>query len=300
MDWRDRYSTLEAVRQGRCLTVSFARPHKLNAVDALMHTELAALFQRVADDDRIDVIVLTGAGRAFCAGGDLNWQKQAVENPASFNRTVREARQIVCGMLECDRPIIAKVNGPAVGIGATLAVFADAVFIADDTFLSDPHVNVGMTAGDGGALMWPQLIGYMRAKYYLLTGERIAAPEAERIGLVTAAVPRKLLDERVDRAVRRLLSLPQQAVRSTKVATNIPLRALMASGLDASLALESISNVTHDHCEAVEAFLHKRPARFTRRGAAPASPASEGSAVRAASPARPVSRARPRKHRAVR
>jgi len=263
------YRTLELTRTGRRLTIALARPKALNAVDARMHTELARVFVEAADDDRIDLVVLTGQGRAFCAGGDLQWQKHAMEKPASFRRTVREARQIVFGILDCDKPIIAKINGAAVGLGATLALLADAAFIADDTFLADPHVNVGMTAGDGGAAIWPQLIGYMRAKHFLLTGERVAAADAERLGLVTAAVPRARLDARVDEYCRRLLSLPQQAIRSTKVAINVRLRELVTTSLDTSLALESMANLTPDHHEAVGAFLARRRPRFKRSGDTP-------------------------------
>jgi enoyl-CoA hydratase len=156
-----------------------------------------------------------------------------------------------------------------VGLGATLALLADATFMAEDSFLADPHVNVGMTAGDGGAAIWPQLIGYMRAKHFLLTGERVPATDAERLGLVTAAVPRAQLDRRVAQYCRRLLSLPQQAIRSTKTAINLRLRELVATSLDASLALESMANLTADHHEAVTAYLEKRQPRFRRGGDAP-------------------------------
>jgi enoyl-CoA hydratase len=246
-----------------------ARPRRLNAVDAQMHTELARVFEQAADDDAVDIVVLTGAGRAFCAGGDLHWQRDAIEDPVSFARTVREARRIVLSLLDCEKPVVAEVNGPAVGLGATLALFADAAFIADDTYLSDPHVGVGMTAGDGGAAIWPQLVGYMRAKYYLLTGERVAAVEAARIGLVTAAMPRSGLTEHVDRFVRRLLALPQQAVRSTKVAVNMRLRDAVNTSIDAALALESYSNITRDHREAVDAFLMHRKPSFRAGGTSP-------------------------------
>ena len=276
-----RYQTLKLRRMGRRLTITLSRPDRLNAVDARMHTELARVFLEAAEDDRNDIVVLTGAGRAFCAGGDLEWQRDALEDPASFERTIREARQIVLGMLECDKPIVAMINGPAVGLGATMALFADIAFMAEDTFLSDPHVNVGMTAGDGGAAIWPQLVGYQRAKYYLFTGEKIAATEAARIGLIAAAVPGNDLVRHVDAFVDRILSLPQQAIRSTKRSINTTLRELTTTSLEVSLALESIANATPDHRAAVEGFLKKRVPEFSRSGAS-LSPAARSGKHRAA------------------
>ena len=256
------YRHLRFTQDQRRLTISIDRPDRLNAVNARLHTELARVFVDAAGDPTSDLIVLTGNGRAFCAGGDVEWMQDAIDVPRSFFDTIREARQIVYGLIDCEKPVVARVNGPAVGFGATLALFCDLVVMADDTYLSDPHVNIGMTAGDGGAVIWPQLIGYARAKQYLFTGERIAARDAERLGLANVVVPPAELDAAVDKLVERLLRQPQQALRATKLSVNVGLRQLAAGVLEASLAHETVSNLTRDHREAVAAFRENRTPRF--------------------------------------
>lgn len=149
----DAYTSIEWSYRGRVLHLTMNRTHRLNAVDAGLHTELAQVFVDAAADPGCDVIVLTGAGRAFCAGGDLDWQQRAIDDPASFDRTVVEARRIIFSLLDCEKPIIAKVDGPAVGLGCTPALFCDVIFAAEDARIADPHVGVGMVVGDGGAVI---------------------------------------------------------------------------------------------------------------------------------------------------
>ena len=258
-----RYQTIRVDRRGRVLTLTLNRPDKLNAVDKVMHAELATIFGDAAADPDSDVIVLTGAGRAFCAGGDIEWMQEMIER--GFAETAREARQIVCSLLDCDKPVIARVNGHAIGLGATIALFCDVVFAADQARIGDPHVCVGLTAGDGGAIIWPQLIGYARAKEYLLSGDPIKAPEAARIGLINRALPEAGLDAEVDAFADRMASGAQVAIRTTKRAINLGLKQLAASMLDACLAFESESNASADHREAVAAFRENRKAAFAGR-----------------------------------
>lgn len=255
------YRTIRTERRGRVLTLILDRPDKLNAADEAMHGELATIFAAAADDPHSDVIVLTGAGRAFSAGGDIVWMQKMIDE--GFDQTAREAKRIVLDLLDCDKPVIAKVNGHAAGFGATLALFCDVIFAADHAKIGDPHVAVGLTAGDGGALIWPQLIGYARARQYLLTGDMITAAEAERIGLINRAVPAAELDATVDAFADRLAAGARIAIRTTKRAINAGLKQSAAQMMDTCLALEAISNASADHQEAVDAFRDGRPPNFT-------------------------------------
>lgn len=259
-----RYTTILISRRDRILTLTMNRPEALNAADAQLHEELARVFRDAAADPDSDVIVFTGTGRAFSAGGDLRWMQEAIERPESFDtRTVDEARSIIMSMLDCDKPIICRMNGDAVGLGATLALFCDIIVAADSARIGDPHVKVGLVAGDGGAAIWPQLVGYARAKEYLMTGDLIPAPEAARMGLINHAVPAAGLDEKVYGLADRLAKGATLAVRWTKRSVNVPLKEIVNKVLDTSIAYEALSNRTRDHQEAVAAFAEKRKPRFT-------------------------------------
>jgi enoyl-CoA hydratase len=259
------YEHLVIGRRGRVVTIALYRPEKLNAFNARLHAELATILQRVGDDPDSDIIVLTGSGRAFSAGGDIGWQQAAYENPVLFEATVREAKQIIFAMLDCEKPIIARINGPAVGLGATIALFSDVSFIAETAHIADPHVSVGMVAGDGGALIWPHLVGLARAKHYLLTGDPIDASEAVRIGLVNFVVPDAELDLAVDTYADRLAAGAQLAIRYSKLTINAGIRALAASAMDVGLGYESVTNMTDDHREALAAFRERRKPNFGAR-----------------------------------
>jgi enoyl-CoA hydratase len=165
-------------------------------------------------------------------------------------------------MLDCSKPIIAKINGHAIGLGATLALFCDVTFAAEHAKIADPHVAIGFVAGDGGAVIWPQLIGYNRAKEYLFSGEAILAPEAARIGLINHAVPAAELDQRVESYARKIAAMPARALQWTKASINIGLKQLAHSIMDASIAYEALSNLTQDHREALDAIGEKRKPVF--------------------------------------
>ena len=172
------YKALSTTFEKRIATIVMNRPDTLNAVDEGMHAELAHIFIDLNEDPEVDVIILTGAGRAFSSGGDINWMQAMIDEPARFEKTAREGKQIVFSILDCEKPIIAKVNGHATGLGATIALFCDVIFASEKAKIGDPHVSVGFVAGDGGAVIWPQLIGYARAKEFLMTG--ISFPRARR------------------------------------------------------------------------------------------------------------------------
>ena len=259
------YQCIEFKRDGRILTVTLNRPEQRNAVNARLHHELSRVFTDVQRDADSDIVILTGNGTAFCAGGDIDWMQFSVDEPDEFEKTAREAKDIVYSQLDLEKPLICKLNGHATGLGASLALLCDIIIASDEAKIGDPHVSVGLVAGDGGALIWPQLVGYAKAKKYLLTGELMLAAEAERIGLITDVVPRAELDATVNAMAQRLVSGATKAIRWSKVTTNLPLRQLFHSYFDAGVAYECLSNRTEDHAEAVKAFRERRKPVFTGR-----------------------------------
>jgi enoyl-CoA hydratase len=260
-----RYQTLKFDRRGKVLTITLNNPDKLNAFSELAHQELSRVFVDAAEDAESEIIVVTGAGRAFSAGGDLEYMQELREKPALMHRTVREAKRVVFSLLDCDKPVICKVNGDAIGLGTTLALLCDVTFALETAKFADPHNNVGLIAGDGGAVIWPQLVGYARAKHYLFTGEAILGKEAQAMGLIHAALPAEQLDAQVDAYVDKLLRLPIQSVRWTKQTVNIGLKQLAHSMMDAGMAYEALAGQTADHGEAIAAFRDKRRPSFSGR-----------------------------------
>jgi len=259
------YQRLLFERNGRLLTITLNRPEALNATDDLLHTELARVFIECTDDPDSDVIILTGAGRAFSAGGGHEPMQKTIDDPERFEKLSAEAKRIVYSMLDCPKPIIAKVNGHAVGFGATLALFCDVVFAADHARIGDPHVKVGYVAGDGGAVIWPQLLGFAKAKEYLLTGDLLLAPDAVKIGLINYAVPAAQLDQAVADFAAKLLANPTKAVQWTKLSINVGLKPIAHAVLEASMGYERLSIFTEDHREAVAALREKRTPIFRGR-----------------------------------
>lgn len=259
------YKMIKFERLGKILTLTLNRPDQFNAVNKLLHDELANVFYDVQHDKQAEVVVLTGAGRAFCAGGDLAWMQSLLEHPDEEFLSATDAKRIVFGMLDLEKPLIARVNGACTGLGATLALFCDVIFAVNGAKIGDPHVKAGVVAGDGGAVIWPQLIGYARAKEWLMTGDLMTAEDAARIGLINHAVPAEELDARVYGFAERLANGPIQAIRGTKVATNIGLKQLAHSIMDASLAYEMMTFKTADHAEAVTAFVNKRAPNWKGR-----------------------------------
>ena len=256
------YSTLAFSREDAILTVTLNRPEQANATNALMERELGRFFIEVAHDKLTRVIVLTGAGRAFSAGGDLEYIQDLIDHPEKIHDGIYDARRLIFAILDCPKPLISKVNGHAVGLAATLVAFSDVSFMADHARIGDPHVAIGFVAGDGGAVIWPQLVGYNKAKEYLFSGELLPAAEAERIGLVNHVVVAADLDQRVQDYATKVASMPARAVQWTKASINIGLKQLAHSIMDASMAYEALSNSTQDHREALAAIKEKRKPKF--------------------------------------
>jgi enoyl-CoA hydratase len=256
------YSTLELSRRGRLLTIAMNRPDTLNAVNLTLHQELAEVFIFAAADPHSDVVVFTGNGRAFSAGGDMDHLRNNADNPDLFDEEVRLAKRIVFSILDLEKPLVCRMNGHAVGLGATLALYCDMIFAADKAKIGDPHVAVGLVAGDGGAAIWPQRIGLCRAKEYLLTGELLTAQQAAEIGLINHCVPAEELDTAVEQYCERLLAGAQNAIRYTKVVLNQELKRVTHAVLDTGLAYEALTIRSADHREAVLALQEKRAPRF--------------------------------------
>jgi enoyl-CoA hydratase len=240
------------------LTVTLNRPDTLNAVDRQMHEDLVDVLSFVARDEHCDVVVLTGAGRAFSAGGDLAYLAETAARPELFDADVVRAKRIVYALLDLEKPLICRLNGHAVGLGATLALLCDVIFAADTAKIGDPHVSLGLVAGDGGAIVWPLRIGFARAKEYLLTGELVPAKTAAEIGLINHCVPAAELDGAVDVFCQRLLQGSTNAIRWTKVLLNLELKRIAHAVMDPGIAYEAVTVRSADYRDAVDALRGKR------------------------------------------
>ena len=258
----DDYQRLKFEWRARVLWVTIDSG-PMNAVDFELHEELAQVFYDVQADDGSDLIVLTGKGRAFCAGGDMDWFQEMIDDPSKFRGITVDAKRIVNGLLEMEKPIVCRLNGAAAGLGASIALLCDVIIADERAKIGDPHVKVGLVAGDGGAVIWPQLIGFARAKEMLLTGDMLRASEAAAMGLINYAVPADELDAKVDEMVGRITCNPRWAVRWTKTSVNLVLRDIANKVMDAAIAYEISSNSTRDRQEAVSAFVEKRAPNFT-------------------------------------
>ncbi len=263
MERLSNYQTLQFERSDRVLTMTLQGAPPVNGVTERMHEELATVFFDLQRDEGSDLIVMTGQGRAFCAGADMAFFERMIDDPKILRDMLPDAKRIIHGLIDLEKPIICRMNGAAAGLGASLALLSD-IIVADETSkIGDPHVKVGLVAGDGGAIIWPQLVGMAKAKELLLTGDMITAGEAADLGLINYAVPAPELDTKVEALAAKVLSNPRWAVRWTKTAMNITLRDLANKINDAAMAYELVSNLTEDRKEAVRAFIEKRGARLT-------------------------------------
>jgi len=256
------YSTLTLTRKDRLLTITLNRPDVLNAVNQEMQGELADAFNFAASDGQSDIVVLTGAGRAFCAGGDIEHMAGNVAEPERFDHEAR--KRMVFAMLDLDKPLICRMNGSAIGLGATLALLCDVVYGVEGARIGDPHVCIGLVAGAGAAAIWAQRIGLGRAKEYLMTGEPLTTRHAEQIGLINHCVAPSQLDAAVQACCARLLHGSTNAVRWTKALLNLELKRIATVVMDAGVTYESITLRSADHREAVKAIQEKRRPVFCR------------------------------------
>jgi enoyl-CoA hydratase len=264
--WHDAFpDLLFDQRPDGVLVIVINRPETLNATDEVLHRQLADVWREVSRDPAVRVAVITGAGSAFSAGGDLDMIKASAGNFAGASMLMREARDLVQALIDCEKPVISAINGVAVGAGLVTALMADISIIAEDARFTDGHLRLGVAAGDHAAMVWPLLCGMAKAKYYLLTSEFIDGREAERIGLVSKCVPAEdLMDEALAVAVK-LANGPQMALRWTKRALNGWYQ-IGSPIFEASLGFEMLSFLGEDAAEGVSALLEKRRPDFRASG----------------------------------
>ena len=264
MDY-SKYQELKVTKINRILTISINRPEDMNAVNEQLHGEFSTIFIDAEYDDDIDIVILTGSGKAFCAGGDLKWLLGIHGDPVATSYHISHDRKIQNAMLDMEKPIIAKVNGPAIGLGCSLALFCDFIYATPRSKFADPHVSVGLVAGDGGCVMWPQLIGYARAKKFLLTGEIMLANDALEMGLITEVVNEDKIDEEVQELAEKLRDGAKYAIRWTKTSINAGLKVIANSIIDRAAAFENVTQLIEDHKIALQAFSDKEPPKFKQK-----------------------------------
>ena len=248
-------------RPSGVLLITINRPDRMNATNDRLHTELATVWRDVSEDSETRVAVITGAGRAFSAGGDLDMIERMAGDYRRVAQMASEAARLPLNMLDCEKPIVSAINGTAVGAGLAVALMADISVIAQDAKLTDGHLRLGVVAGDHAAVLWPLLCGMAKAKYYLLTADFIDGAEAERIGLVSRCVPRdRVLDAALEIATR-IATGPQQAARWTKRTLNHWLRQAIPA-FDASVAYEMLTFMGQDVLEGARAIQERRAPEF--------------------------------------
>lgn len=262
------YKSLQIMVQDGIATLTLNRPEQLNAFNDEMIGEVERIWDDLARDEAVNVIVVTGAGRAFSAGGDI--KRMAARATGDVGAKVSKAlrspsrsRRLLASILEVEQPIIAAINGDAMGLGQTIGLMCDMTVMAEAARMGDTHVKVGLVAGDGGALILPALIGIAKAKEMLMCARIVNGAEAARMGLVNYAVPTEQVLPKAMELARELNALPRWAVRWTKLAVNKELKQRLNLVIDASMAYEMLSLQTHDHGEAALAFAEKRRPQFT-------------------------------------
>ena len=247
----------------RILKITINRPEKYNALDQVGHRELTYVWREVDEDPDIDAVILTGAGKAFSAGGDFEMVETITQDFDVRAKIWKEARDLVYNIMNCGKPVISAVNGPAVGAGLVAALLADISIVARSVSITDGHTRLGVAAGDHAAIIWPLLCGMAKSKYYLLTCDRLSGEEAERIGLVSLCVDDDELQDRALQVAEKLRNGAPTAIRWTKYALNNWLR--MAGPIyDTSTALEMLGFGGPEAREGVASLKEKRDPDFPR------------------------------------
>ncbi|MBD0323722.1 MAG: enoyl-CoA hydratase/isomerase family protein [Aldersonia sp.] len=240
----DMPEEIDVRADGPLRIITLNRPDALNAVNDALHSGLAELWPRLSADQDARAAVLTGNGKAFSAGGDFAYLAELAEDAALRVKTIAHGRDIVLGMTRCRVPVVAAVNGPAVGLGCSLVALSDIVYIAETAYFADPHVQVGLVAADGGPLTWPLHMSLLLTKEYALTGARISAERAHELGLANHVVADPLAEAMT--CAKRIAELPRQAVESTKRMLNLHLERAVLNSLDYANAAEELSFQNED------------------------------------------------------
>lgn len=258
----ENFQCLDIRTDGDVLIVEINnRANDLNLVDGDLHHDLVKLFNELKGYTQSRAVLLTGHGRVFSAGGDFEWFK-TMRDLSAVSALNRGAKQMIWDLLDVEIPLVTAVHGVAMGLGASIALFSDAIFMAESASISDPHVRAGIVAGDGGVVAWPLGMGPAKAKEYLMTGDPIAAAEAERVGLINHCVPDDELYSSALAYAKRLAAGAPLAIRYTKLAVNKLIKDSLNAAFDVSTAHEMLTFMSEDHREAVDAFLEKRPPHF--------------------------------------
>ncbi len=262
----DKFKALQLDKKDGVLTVTMDNP-PLNAAGPEIHDDLIDIFKHVAIDDEVKVVVITGAGKAFSAGGDLN---QIAENMYDANKYIANmmspyAHMIAYNLLNLDKVTVAKINGDAMGLGASLALLCDISIATEKARIADPHVAIGLSAGDGGSYLWPLNIGFARAKWHLLTGEPMTAELAEQAGLISKMVPADEFHEFADGVIEKLANGPTFALNQTKRSINMLMKRQLEGVIEAHWGMEVFTLFSKDHRTAIEAYLNKTKPVFEGR-----------------------------------
>ena len=257
--------TIRLERDGDVLVATIDHPDSaVNAVDGRLHRDLGDLFRELKQESSARAVVLTGSGRAFSAGGDMEWfpSLRTIERSHALRR---EGKQIIWDLLDVEVPIVCGLNGAAAGLGASIALLCDVIVMAEAAVIVDPHVKVGLVAGDGGAAIWPLLLGPLAAKRHLLLGDPLTSADALRLGVAAEVCPTPEVGERSMAWARRLAGGAPLAVQGTKQAVNAQVKQALLTSFDVSMALEMPCILSADHAEAVSAFVDGRRPTFEGR-----------------------------------
>lgn len=262
----EQLSTLDVKVDGGIATVTLNRPDSFNAFTPDLHHDFELVWPMLSDDREVKVVILIGAGKAFSAGGNVKRMVDRHGKPEGRLHALAistTAKRLMYNMLDCNKPVIGAINGDAVGLGATVALLSDVTVMAQGARIGDTHVKVGLVAGDGGAVVWPALVGPHRAKEMLMSGRLIDGAEAARIGLVNYAVDDENLMPKATQLAREFARNPVWAVQWTKASVNKLIKDQMNLIFDASIAWEAVSMLTDDHREAAASFLEKRRPNYS-------------------------------------
>jgi len=258
-----RYEMLKLEKSDGIVTVTLYNPARKNAVNRQMHLELEQVWDDIDADNDARVAIITGAGDAFCSGIDLGGINEENTTGSRQRPRTRGARRLYWNMLDCETPIIARVRGVAYGLGASIALASDIVIAETGARFCDSHVKAGIAPGDGGASLWPLLIGFHRAKELIMTGDPVDAARAEELGLINYCKKPEEFDAFVMQMARKLANGAPLAISYGKLAVNTMLKQLMAGAFETSMAYDQLTLYTSDHKEGAAAFVEKRKPKFT-------------------------------------
>ena len=265
MDYSE-YEYLKIEVADRVATVTINRPDQRNAVHAALHNEFEQIWLDLAQDRDVNAILLTGAGKAFSVGGDLTSRDKPTKSKGRGGGGIvmADGRRVIENLLDVEQPIVAAINGDALGFAANVALLCDVTVAAETAKLADTHVSIGVVAGDGGAVIWPLLIGPNRAKELLMLGDSLTGADAAQIGLVNYAVPEAEVLPKARELVQRLADGPRWAIRWSKLAVNKWLKQQANLIMDAGLAYEAVTLTAQDHKEALQAMRENREPNYIR------------------------------------